>query len=274
MTAKPIFNPLAPDTSLGPMAHRDREPPPRRRLRRTHTDDRHDEGTNIVKRPFRTPSGSQEWLVPTLLIMLSAVPVAAGTVRLVQLAGGAQITPDNARFFATPVPVVLHIISVTLYCVLGAFQFAPGFRRRKPNWHRAAGRILVPCGLVAALSGLWLTQVYPPVDGDGPILYGIRLLVGSAMVLFICLGVAAIRQRDIPRHRAWMMRGYALGLGAGTQALTHLPWFLFPAIQGELTRALFMGAGWVINLVVAEWIIRGRPTDQIRAAAAPRLAAS
>ena len=49
-----------------------------------------------------------------------------------------------------------------------------------------------------------------------------------------------------------MMRGYALGLGAGTQALTHLPWCLFPAIQGELSRALCMAAGWAINLAVAE----------------------
>ncbi len=159
---------------------------------------------------------------------------------------------------------MLHIISVSFYCVLGAFQFAPGFRRRKPKWHRAVGRILVPCGLVAALSGLWMTQFYPPVDSDGPILYGIRLLVGSAMVLFICLGFAAIRRRDIPAHLAWMTRCYALGLGAGTQALTHLPWFLFPSIQGELTRALLMGAGWAINLAVAEWIIRRRPKGQSR----------
>ncbi|TDI14631.1 MAG: DUF2306 domain-containing protein [Acidobacteria bacterium] len=202
-----------------------------------------------------------EWPVPAALIVLSAVPIAAGAVRIAELTGGAEITADNARFFAAPLPVVLHIISATIYCVLGAFQFAPGFRRRKPNWHRAAGRILVPCGLVAALSGLWLTQFYPPVDSDGPILYAIRLLVGSAMVLFICLGFDAIRRRDIPRHRAWMMRGYALGLGAGTQALTHLPWFLFPSIQGELTRALFMAAGWAINLAVAEWILlRERPS--------------
>ena len=236
MTAKPVSNSLAPGTSLGPMAH-------------------------------RAPLERREWLVPSLLILLSAAPVAGGTVRLVQLAGGAEITPDNARFFAAPVPVVMHIISVTLYCVLGAFQFAPGFRRRKPNRHRAAGRIVVPCGLTAALSGLWLTQLYPPVNGDGPILYCIRLLVGSAMVLFICLGFAAIRRRDIPRHSAWMMRGYALGLGAGTQALTHLPWLLLPAIQGELTRALCMGGGWAINLGVAEWIIRRRPNGQDRAPA-------
>lgn len=191
-----------------------------------------------------TFSTKSEWYIPAALIALSLFPVAGGTFRLVQLGGGAAITPDNARFFAAPLPVVLHIISACVYCVLGAFQFSSGFRRRNPGWHRAAGRILVPCGLVAALSGLWLTHFYPPVDGDGPILYTIRLLAGSAMGLFICLGFAAILRRDIPRHSAWMMRAYAVGLGAGTQALTHLPWFLFPSIQGELTRALCMGAGW------------------------------
>ena len=99
-----------------------------------------------------------------------------------------------------------------------------------------------------------MTQFYPSVGHDGLILYAIRLLVGSAMVLFICLSVAAICRGNVSRHRVWMMRGYALGLGAGTQVLTHLPWFLFPSIQGEVTRALLMGAGWAINLAVVEWI--------------------
>lgn len=202
-----------------------------------------------------TAAAKSEWLIPAGLIALSVVPVVASAVRLVQLGSGAEITPDNARFFAAPLPVVLHIISATLYWVLGAFQFVPGFRRRNPNWHRAAGRVLVPSGLVVALTGLWMTQFYPPVDYDGPILYAIRLLVGSAMTLFICLGFAAIRRRDIPRHRTWMMRGYALAIGGGTQVLTHLPWFLFPSIQGDLTRALFMGAGWAINAAVVEWIL-------------------
>jgi hypothetical protein len=56
-----------------------------------------------------------------------------------------------------------------------------------------------------------------------------------------------------------MMRGYAIGLGAGTQVLTHLPWFLLVGKPGETPRAVMMGAGWVINLVVAEWIIRSAP---------------
>ena len=40
--------------------------------------------------------------------------------------------------------------------------------------------------------------------------------------------------------------------------LTHLPWFILFGKPGEASRAFLMGAGWVINLVVAEWLIRRR----------------
>lgn len=208
-----------------------------------------------------------EWLVPAALILLSLIPAIAGAARINELTRGAEITPDNARFFASPLPVVLHILSVTLYSLLGAFQFAPGFRLRRPKWHRTAGWLLVPSGLVAALSGLWMTQFYPWPEGDGELLYVFRLLFGSAMVLSLGLGAAAIRRRNYARHGAWMMRGYAIGMGAGTQVLTHLPWFLFFGTPDEFTRAMLMGAGWVINLVVAEWIIRKRLTHPRHAVA-------
>ena len=60
-----------------------------------------------------------DWLVPAGLIALSLIPITFGAVRLTELAGGTEITPDNARFFASPVPVVTHVISVTIYCILG-----------------------------------------------------------------------------------------------------------------------------------------------------------
>ena len=207
------------------------------------------------------------WLIPTGLIALSIVPVLAGAVRLFQLGSGADVTPENARFMESPLPVVAHLVSVTVYCLLGAFQFATGFRRRNPKWHRTAGRILVPCGIVAALTGLWMTQFFPrgiesPASFDGPYVYALRLLAGSAMAFSLCVGFAAIRRRDIPGHRAWMMRGYALGLGAGTQVFTHIPWFLFPSIQGETARAVFMGAGWIINIAVVEWILLHERRDK------------
>ena len=42
------------------------------------------------------------------------------------------------------------------------------------------------------------------------------------MTASIVLAWAAIRQRDVARHRAWMVRAYALGQGAGTQVLIFL----------------------------------------------------
>jgi uncharacterized membrane protein len=214
-----------------------------------------------------TKARSANWLVAALLV-LSAIPITAGAFRLTQLAGGAVITPANARFFASPLPVVLHIVSASVYAILGAFQFAPGFRRRRPGWHRAAGRLLVLCGLLVGLSGLWMTLFYSRPDGSGELLSALRLLFGSAMVVSIVLGFTAIQRGDVRRHRVWMLRGYAIGLGAGTQALTLAAGAVILGPPSELSRALLMGMAWVINLAVAEWAIRTRPAPPARTASA------
>lgn len=114
-----------------------------------------------------------DWVVPVGLLLLSLVPVLAGTVRLLQIVSG-DLTAENARFLDAPLPGVLHITAVTLFSLLGAFQFAPSLRRRLPRWHRRSGRLVVPAGLVAALSGLWMSQFYALPPADGLWLYAIR----------------------------------------------------------------------------------------------------
>lgn len=199
-----------------------------------------------------------DWLVPMLLIILGLVPALAGTARLTELARGAEVTAANARFFEMPLPVILHILAVIPYSLLGALQFSPGFRRRNRRWHRLAGRVLGICGLVAAISGLWMAHFYPWPEGDGEVLYVLRLVVGTAMAASIVLGTdAVVRRRDFDAHVAWMIRAYALGMGAGTQVLTHLPWFiLVGGMPPELPRTVMMGGAWALNALVAESIIR------------------
>jgi hypothetical protein len=99
-----------------------------------------------------------------------------------------------------------------------------------------------------------MTVFYPGAPG-GDLLWGIRLVVGSAMASAIVLGFAAIRRRDIAAHRAWMIRAYALAVGAGTQVLTA---GIGEPLLGtsDLSTAVSVGSGWVINAVVAEWAIR------------------
>ncbi len=70
--------------------------------------------------------------------------------------------------------------------------------------------------------------------------------------------IAAVLRRDFARHRAWMIRGYAIGIGAGTQAVTQIPVVLAIGPLNELTTALMMLGAWLLNLAVAEWFLRGR----------------
>jgi len=204
------------------------------------------------------PTSPRPWLASLALIALSLVPVGAGAVRVARLARGTIANADNARFVASPLPVVLHVIAATLFCVLGALQFAPTLRR--PRLHRVVGRVVVPAGVVAAVSGLWMAFLYPlPTGEDHPLLKAFRLVLGVGMVLGLVLGFIAILRRDFAVHRAWMMRSYAIGIGAGTQALLLVPWWLLFGKPSGITYALVMGAGWAVNLVVAERLIR---TDQ------------
>lgn len=197
---------------------------------------------------------SARW-VPFALVALSLVPAITGLLRLAEMFGGPHLMPANRGMAASPLPVIVHIASVIPYAFLGAFQFSARLRRRRPGWHRAAGRVLVLLGLAVAFSGLWMTLVYPRQAGTGELLYGFRLAVGSGMVASILLGFEAIRRGDVVRHQAWMTRAYALALGAGTQVLTGA---LGSALLGTsvLAHDVPMGAAWAINLAVAEFAIR------------------
>jgi uncharacterized membrane protein len=216
--------------------------------------------TTTRERRGRTQSRS--WPVPAALAALAFIPLTAGTLRLVQLAGGPEVMPADDRFIGFPTALVVHITGAFVFALVGMFQFVPGIRRRHRTWHRRAGRVVAAAGLAVAGSALWLTLFYEPQPGTGDLLYVLRLLFVSAMAASLVLGFTAIRHRDIAAHRAWMIRAYALGLGAGTQVFTEGfggAIFGTGVVAGDLAK----GAAWVINLAVAEWIIR-RPARRSR----------
>jgi uncharacterized membrane protein len=216
-----------------------------------------------MTRPTNPAPRRPDWLIPALLILLSLVPSIAGVVRLAQLAAGPPVTAANARFFAQPVPVVLHIIAVVPFSLLGALQFSRTLRTRGARWHRWSGRIVAPAGLVASLTGLWMATYYAWPAGDGFGVYVERLVFGTAMTVALVLALVAVYRRDFSSHGDWMTRAYAIGLGAGTQVFTHLPWLLLIGTPDETGRTITLGAGWLINVLVAEWTIRRRPSARI-----------
>ena len=204
------------------------------------------------------------WLLPAALITFGLVPILANALRRVALAVGAAGSPADIP--GMPLPVILHVLGATVFVVLGALQFSAGFRRRRPTWHRIAGRVAILAALLAAGSGLWLA--FATLSDSSPLLFLFRLLAAAGLALCVILGFRAIRQRRLPQHRAWMIRAFALGLGAATQVFTL---GFGEAIFGksELSVALLNGAGWAINLAVAEWVIRRTPRRVARLAARP-----
>ena len=197
------------------------------------------------------------WRLPIALVALATIPVIAGSLRLIDLATGSTVMPLNPRFSATPLPVVIHILSAMVFALLGALQFSTRLRRRHRAWHRRAGRIVMVAGLGVGLSALWLNQFFPRAGATRELLYPVRAVFGMAMLVVIALGFLAARRRDFANHRAWMIRSYAIGLVAGTQAFTlGVGGAIFG--HGQMTTALLLVAAWAINLTVAEWAIRRR----------------
>lgn len=183
----------------------------------------------------------------------------AGLSRLFSLSTGAFTLDGNERFAVDPWTAALHMIGATAFATLGAFQLVPSLRRGA--WHRVAGRVLSVLGIVAALAGTWMALRWVPKAFDSAALNAIRTVVAAAMVAFIVLGFIAARRRDFEAHGAWMLRAYALFLGAGTQVFTAgftaLP-FMEPYMS-EALAATSMAAGWIINALVVEWILwKGR----------------
>jgi hypothetical protein len=210
--------------------------------------------------------GKSELVVLGVILVYSFIPVAGGLVRVLELAGGPQIAPDNPRALLAPTPIILHIFGSGLFCVLGALQFLPSLRRQRLTAHRAIGRVSAAAGCVSALTGLWMTHFYAfPEALQGLPLYWVRMFLGTAMVALIIWAVIAIKSRNVFQHSASLVRAYAIGQGASTQTVLGIAWIIFVGSEamGPLRDGLMIFA-WVVNLVAAEIFIRAKLRPPMR----------
>lgn len=184
-----------------------------------------------------------EWALLAFILVYSFVPTVGGLIRVLELAGGPTIAPPNPRALADPLPITLHILTSIVFCIAGALQFLPSIRRYNPASHRINGRVVAIAGCASAATGLWMTHVYTfPPSLQGSLLYWVRMVLGSSMMVLVVWAVIAIRSRDIFRHAASMLRAYATGP----------------------VRDAIMVSAWILNLAVAEILIRRLPKPGAR----------
>ncbi|TWF81754.1 putative membrane protein DUF2306 [Pseudonocardia hierapolitana] len=197
-----------------------------------------------------------------LLLLVAVVAGAAMAAPYVPLdSGSSRIEVDGGLHYAL---LVTHILTATVALVLGPLQFVPAIRARR-RWHGRIGRAYLLAGVlpsaltavpVALLSGRLVTQV-------GLVVAAIGWLATAGAA------VRAIRRGDVPAHRDWMTRNYALTFLAVTARIV-VPLVLLtglatgviaPADAPTAVASLIpvgQVLGCVINLVVAEVLIRRR----------------
>ncbi|MBC7477600.1 MAG: DUF2306 domain-containing protein [Pseudorhodobacter sp.] len=200
-----------------------------------------------------TRPGVRRFLLPAALLLLAFVPSLVALMRVVQVPMGTL--PDDKLYLAsTPISLFLHALCGATFALVAPLQLFPSLRRRFPKLHRHAGWVLVLAGLTIAVTGLAMVALHP-FSATLP-LRATRLVVGSSVIASLTLAIRAIRQRDIAEHSAWMLRTYALIMGAGTQAVIGLPIFILYGQPAPEVMDLILAVCWPINLVVAELVIR------------------
>ena len=197
------------------------------------------------------------WVGPGLLLLLGSLNILSGAMQLDKLWLGPPDSPDEftaMHYFASPIPIVFHIIAGTIWNLFGPLQFVPKIRRKWPKFHRYSGRFLVLSGFIVGITGLWMNHFFPAYGGPAKYISIVVHSIGIMVSLSIAL--QAIFKRDIKRHELWMMRAVAIGLSPATQRVFILPIYFITGDVSDLVIGVGMWSAFVVNLGFVEWARR------------------
>jgi uncharacterized membrane protein len=184
----------------------------------------------------------------TLLTILLAA------VQVVQIPLGA-LPEDSQRLGAAPIWHFMHVLGGATFGLLGPIQFGRALLPRYGRLHRILGRVFVASGAMISLSSLGLLWRFPDTY-SAAISVG-RLLFGIGLGVALVLAMQAISKRDFTRHRNWMIRAYAIGIGATAVTMVFFPIYLITGVppKGLAADIAFLGA-WTACVVFAEVLVR------------------
>ena len=196
-----------------------------------------------------------------LLAFLTAIPILSSLVFMFQIPSGTY-AEDSAHLAVAPISMFVHVLAGFAFGITGPVQFVRALRNRFGALHRVLGRIFVLSGAIIGLSGLSiLAQV---TSQRTPMVDIARGFFGLALLIALAMAMVAIRNRDFLRHRAWVIRAYAIGMGLGTVALVFIPLYI---VTGQppigLTSDILLVVTWLLNIAVAEMVIRRSSRSQL-----------
>lgn len=185
------------------------------------------------------------WLM--LRITLQYIPFNA-------MASFLQIKQTEVNEVPYYLPVFYTHVYSSIFCLLAGFtQFSNALRQRYAGLHRAVGLLYVAVVLVfSAPSGFVMA-----LHANGGILAVVFFVALSLLWWwFTFSAIVAIKQKNIARHEAFMIRSFALALSAITLRLWKVVLVYLFAPAPMDVYVLVAGLGWIPNLLLAEYIIK------------------
>ncbi len=193
-------------------------------------------------------------VVPAALLFGTLLTIVLALVQAVQIPLGA-LPEDNLRLSATPLGHFMHVLGGATFGILGPIQFSRVLMRRYGVLHRVMGRVFVAAGAMISLSSLSLLWHFP--DTYSVAISSGRLLFGIALGVALTIAMQAILKRDFTRHRNWMIRAYAIGMGATAVTMVFFPIYMITGEppMGLASDMIFLGS-WIACVVFAEGLVR------------------
>jgi uncharacterized membrane protein len=223
-------------------------------------------------------------LLWTAVIFLSTIGVVVAARRIVVLvpvvSGGfhpaavapaanpriAQLRATDDLFAAHPRLTLIHIIPGLLFMLLGPFQFSRTIRRKYPKWHRVNGRIFVGCAYVVGISALVMSVAMPAIGGVNQAVA--TTLFGILFLIALTKAFRHILRGEIPQHREWMIRAYAIGLAVATIRPIIGFFFATSPLTGLTPHEFFGTAFWLgftVQAIAAEVYLRATAPARLTA---------
>ncbi len=199
------------------------------------------------------------WFTKPVVVLVALffgtlLTIVLALVQVVQIPLDA-LPEDSRHLSVTPVWHFMHVLGGAAFGILGPIQFSRVLMRKYGLLHRVMGRVFVAAGAMISLSSLGLLWHFPGTYSVA--ISSGRLLFGIALGVALAFAMQAIRNRDFTRHRNWMIRAYAIGIGATAVSMVFFPIYV---ITGEPPMGLaadiaFLGA-WTACVVFAEGLVR------------------
>lgn len=204
---------------------------------------------NTIARVPNAKPGSALWKVIRYGGGLLAVCVGLLSYRYVASIGP---VPENvlANRFYNPW-ILIHAGAASTALILGFIQFSHTVRRRWPGVHRASGWLYVLGCLAGGASALVLSAGL----STGLVATSGFAVLGMLWLYTTVQGVRAAIARDFSRHRAWMIRAYALTFAAVTLRI-YIPISQVFGIDFALAYPCIAWLCWVPNMAMAEIYVR------------------